>query len=128
MQKTKSPEGVAQQAKGFLFYLPPCKGSRSNPSAPTKAAGAAFFVCPMNCCIYILHSEELKKYYVGHTCEDLTERLRKHLSDHTGFTSKSKDWQIVYSELYDNKSAAYQRELKIYYPGLTGELLQKNSQ
>jgi putative endonuclease len=40
---------------------------------------------------YILYSKELNQYYIGHTSESLEERLRKHLSNHTGFTAKAKD-------------------------------------
>jgi len=65
------------------------------------------------CYCYILYSKSLDKYYIGHSCEDLQERLRKHLSNHTGFTAKAKDWIIVYSENYDSKSDAYKRELEI---------------
>ncbi|MGE8553535.1 MAG: GIY-YIG nuclease family protein [Chryseobacterium jejuense] len=43
------------------------------------------------CYCYILYSESLEKYYIGHSCDDLQERLRKHLSNHKGFTSKAKD-------------------------------------
>ncbi|WP_228376810.1 GIY-YIG nuclease family protein [Chryseobacterium formosense] len=43
------------------------------------------------CYCYILYSKSLDKYYIGHSCEDLQERLRKHLSNHTGFTDKAKD-------------------------------------
>jgi putative endonuclease len=42
---------------------------------------------------YILHSDQLDKFYIGATDADLTERLRKHLSDHKGFTGKAKDWK-----------------------------------
>jgi putative endonuclease len=63
--------------------------------------------------IYILHSKILKKFYIGHTAESLEERLRKHLSDHSGFTSKAKDWRIVYFEEFETKSLAYKRELEI---------------
>ncbi|WP_034964985.1 GIY-YIG nuclease family protein [Chryseobacterium sp. FH1] len=62
---------------------------------------------------YILFSETLNKFYVGHTSEELDERLRKHLSSHSGFTAKAKDWKIVYSEKFTDKSSAYKRELKI---------------
>ncbi|MGV8915043.1 MAG: GIY-YIG nuclease family protein [Kaistella sp.] len=62
---------------------------------------------------YILYSETLGKYYIGHTGEDLEERLRKHHSNHSGFTSKAKDWSILYFEIFDEKSLAYQRELQI---------------
>jgi putative endonuclease len=64
----------------------------------------------MACYFYILHSTQLDKFYVGHTCESLEERVRKHLSDHGGFTSRSKDWRLVYSEEYLEKRSAYLRE------------------
>ena len=63
--------------------------------------------------VYILFSEILDKFYVGHTSEELEERLRKHLSNHSGFTAKAKDWKIVYQELFPDKSLAYKRELQI---------------
>ena len=62
---------------------------------------------------YILFSPTLNQYYIGHTSETLEERVRKHLSNHKGFTAKTKDWIIVYHEIFDEKSLAYQRELKI---------------
>ncbi|MBK8672065.1 MAG: GIY-YIG nuclease family protein [Bacteroidetes bacterium] len=62
--------------------------------------------------LYILYSISLDKYYVGHT-ENLDERLRKHLTNHKGFTSAAKDWKIVYTEKFENKSAAYKRELEV---------------
>jgi putative endonuclease len=65
------------------------------------------------CHCYILYSKSLDKYYIGHSCEDVQDRLRKHLSNHKGFTAKTKDWIIVYSERFHSKSDAYQRELEI---------------
>ena len=65
------------------------------------------------CFCYILYSKSINKYYVGHSCEDLQERLRKHLSNHTGFTARAKDWIIVYFESFQNKSDAYTREIEI---------------
>ncbi len=62
---------------------------------------------------YILFSETLDKFYIGHTTEQLEERLRKHLSNHSGYTSKTKDWMIVYFEEYQSKSLAYRRELEV---------------
>ncbi len=61
---------------------------------------------------YILRSESLDAYYLGHTADELSERLRKHLSNHKGFTAKAKDW-IVYTETFDNKQQAYQREREV---------------
>ena len=61
---------------------------------------------------YILFSSQANKYYIGHTIH-LSERLRKHNSNHLGFTGKFNDWQIVYSEKFNTKSEAYARERQI---------------
>ncbi|WP_412850441.1 GIY-YIG nuclease family protein [Chryseobacterium sp. PMSZPI] len=65
------------------------------------------------CYCYILYSKSLNKYYIGHSCENLQERLRRHLSAHNGFTSKVKDWIIVYTEKFCSKAQAYKREREI---------------
>jgi putative endonuclease len=62
---------------------------------------------------YILYSKELDQYYIGYTSENLPERLRKHLSNHSGFTAKAKDWLVVYFEEFETKSLAYKRELEV---------------
>ncbi|WP_296705428.1 GIY-YIG nuclease family protein [Algoriphagus sp.] len=67
----------------------------------------------MACHFYILHSIQLDKFYIGHTCENLDERLRKHLSNHQGFTSKAQDWELVYYEDLPDKSTAYARERSV---------------
>ncbi|WP_347216341.1 GIY-YIG nuclease family protein [Chryseobacterium sp.] len=67
------------------------------------------------CYCYIIYSESLDKYYIGHSCEDIQERLRKHLSNHTGFTAKAKDWIIVYKESFSSKIEAYKREREIKF-------------
>ncbi len=67
----------------------------------------------MSCFLYILRSEALNKFYIGHTCEDLSSRLKKHLSNHKGFTSKAKDWVLFYTEEYATKELAYTRELEV---------------
>ncbi len=63
--------------------------------------------------VYILYSKILDKYYVGYTGDVLAERLRKHNSFHKGFTGTKNDWDIVYFEVYDEKSFAMARERKI---------------
>ncbi|MGE4541806.1 MAG: GIY-YIG nuclease family protein [Bacteroidales bacterium] len=63
--------------------------------------------------LYILFSQSLDKYYVGSTSLELNQRLRRHLSDHKGFTAKAKDWVIVYSEAFEDVSEARKRELQI---------------
>mgnify|MGYP003392525960 CR=1 FL=1 len=55
---------------------------------------------------YILYSKSIDHFYIGHTGEDPHERLRKHLSDHKGFTSRAKDWIIVYSETFPDKKGS----------------------
>jgi putative endonuclease len=62
---------------------------------------------------YILYSSTLDGYYIGSTSIQLSERLRRHLTDHKGYTSKAKDWIIVYSEEHPDKSTAYKRELEV---------------
>ena len=59
---------------------------------------------------YILFSSARNKYYVGHTGDRIEEGLRNHNSNHTGYTGKVRDWEIVYTELYHLKEEAYRRE------------------
>ena len=62
---------------------------------------------------YILFSVAYNSYYIGHTGDQLEERLRKHNSNHKGFTGKSHDWQFFYYEIYETKDEAYKREREI---------------
>ncbi|MCB0632188.1 MAG: GIY-YIG nuclease family protein [Lewinella sp.] len=61
---------------------------------------------------YILYSEILDRFYIGH-CANLQDRLDRHLSNHKGFTAKAKDWCIVYTEEFPDKSLAYARERQV---------------
>ncbi|MBE0664004.1 MAG: GIY-YIG nuclease family protein [Bacteroidales bacterium] len=63
--------------------------------------------------VYILYSHILEQYYVGSTDDILEERLRRHLTNHKGFTSKVKDWILAYSEQYKDIHEAWQREIQI---------------
>ena len=65
------------------------------------------------CFVYILFSDSLKKFYVGSTTGLPESRLRKHLTDHKGYTAKSKDWKIVFTEKTSSKSDALIREKQI---------------
>ena len=67
----------------------------------------------MNFTFYILYSANADRYYVGHTSEPIEERLRKHNSQHKGFTGKFHDWVVVYTEAFGTKSEAYRRELQV---------------
>lgn len=63
--------------------------------------------------VYILFSEKLNKYYIGFTSISVEERLKKYLSNHSGFTSRSKYWMIVYREEYLTKEEASKREKEL---------------
>jgi len=63
--------------------------------------------------VYILYSIFLDKYYVGYTGDLLEERLRKHNSNHKGFTGNVGDWKIVYSQKFETKAQALHREKQI---------------
>ena len=61
---------------------------------------------------YILFSKSLNKYYIGST-SDIQERIRKHNSNHKGFTGKTNDWELVYTENFDSIQNARFREKQI---------------
>ena len=61
---------------------------------------------------YILFSETIDKFYVGFT-SDLNERIRKHNSNHKGFTGKASDWKLVHSQIYESKDLACTREQQV---------------
>jgi putative endonuclease len=63
--------------------------------------------------VYILYSVTRNSYYIGHTGNELKERLRRHNANHKGFTGKTGDWTIVYIETFPSKKDAYQREREI---------------
>ena len=63
--------------------------------------------------VYILYSQIKNRFYVGFTSDGLSERLRRHNSNHAGFTGKTGDWKLTYSETHDTKEAAMKREKEI---------------
>jgi putative endonuclease len=67
----------------------------------------------MSFTVYILNSQLLNKFYIGHTGDLIEDRLRRHLTHHDGFTSKAKDWQLVSHETFENKKSAAMREREI---------------
>ena len=64
----------------------------------------------MSAIFYILFSKSANKFYIGYTTEPLEERLRKHNSNHKGFTGKFTDWVVVHTEFFPSKHLAYARE------------------
>jgi len=69
-----------------------------------------FFVM---CYTYILFSATLNRYYIGSTRDELSERIRRHKSNHKGFTGKANDWKLVYSDSYNTYEQAHARERQI---------------
>jgi putative endonuclease len=63
--------------------------------------------------VYILYSESLSRFYIGSTEQSPEDRLNKHLTNHSGFTAKAKDWAIVYREELETISEARIWELTI---------------
>ena len=59
-----------------------------------------------------MFSQKLNRYYVGYS-SCLNERIKKHNSNHKGYTGKANDWVLLYSEKYESKQEAYAREREI---------------
>ena len=62
---------------------------------------------------YILFSPTKNRYYIGSTGDFLEERIRKHNSNHKGFTGGIGDWQLKHSETYSTSKEAKMRENQI---------------
>ncbi|SFT75946.1 putative endonuclease [Lishizhenia tianjinensis] len=63
--------------------------------------------------VYILYSNTLNKFYIGYTGDNIQTRLKKHNSNHKGFTGKVNDWFVKYTEDYKTKEEALAREKQI---------------
>lgn len=63
--------------------------------------------------VYLLYSELLDRFYIGHTEMAPEERLKKHLADHNGFTARANDWKLVYQKVYETKALAYAEERRL---------------
>jgi putative endonuclease len=62
---------------------------------------------------YILYSKKLDKFYIGFTGDPIKDRIRKHNSNHKGFTGGVGDWRLKYLEHYQEKNIASAREKQI---------------
>jgi len=63
--------------------------------------------------VYILYSASCNKYYVGCTGDELDQRIRRHNSDHKGFTGGYGDWELKFKEAFGTKAEALRREKAI---------------
>ena len=62
---------------------------------------------------YILFSASRNKFYIGSTGDSIEERIRRHNSNHSGFTGRANDWHLVYKEEFADKALALKREKEI---------------
>ena len=62
--------------------------------------------------VYILFSKSIDRYYIGQT-QNLEDRLYRHRNSGSKSTKKAKDWELVYTECFINRSLAVARELEI---------------
>ena len=60
--------------------------------------------------IYVLYSQKLKKKYIGVTGKNPHKRLQEHLSGQVPFTSRAKDWKLIYEKQFESKIEAYKEE------------------
>jgi putative endonuclease len=59
--------------------------------------------------VYILYSKLKSKFYIGYT-SNLEERITRHNQKSKGFTGSVNDWEVIYTETFNNKELAIQRE------------------
>lgn len=62
--------------------------------------------------VYILYSATVDRYYVGQS-DNVIGRLKSHNSGESRYTSIASDWQIVYKEEFEERTAAIKRERTI---------------
>ena len=59
---------------------------------------------------YILKSIKFGNNYYGHT-KDMSNRLKRHNQGKVRSTKAYKPWKVIYTEEFETKSEAYQREM-----------------
>ena len=59
--------------------------------------------------IYIIYSASLDKYYTGST-NNIEARLKRHNAGATKSTKAGRPWVLVYTEEYQTRAEAYNRE------------------
>lgn len=62
--------------------------------------------------VYIIQSRSTGERYVGST-SDIERRLREHNSGKTRYTSKNKDWEMVYKKEFEEEKESREYEMKI---------------
>ncbi|MEQ8471866.1 MAG: GIY-YIG nuclease family protein [Marinoscillum sp.] len=59
--------------------------------------------------VYIIYSKQAAKYYKGFTSDPL-KRVAQHNRGESRYTSIVGDWELIYLEIFDDKSDALKRE------------------
>ena len=63
--------------------------------------------------VYVLYSETFNKIYIGYT-SDLIGRIKSHNELATkGWTVKFRPWKVIYTEIFESKADAMQREKQL---------------
>ena len=62
--------------------------------------------------VYIIYSSKMDVYYVGQT-DNLEERLSSHNTGKSKYTSRAKDWVMVYHEEFGSRTDSRMRENEI---------------
>ena len=62
--------------------------------------------------VYIIYSKKLDKYYIGFSA-DIEGRIAKHNRKSKGFSNLGRPWILVYSETFDSKKEAMDREKQL---------------
>ncbi len=91
-----------------------CKRSsvRLRYSPPKNRLISRRFFLFMSYFVYIIYSEGLDRYYVGHT-ENVDVRLFQHNSGISTFTAKNQDWVLMYKQEFETREEARKREFEI---------------
>ncbi|PYL08842.1 MAG: endonuclease [Verrucomicrobia bacterium] len=72
---------------------------------------------------YVLRSQKTGRHYVG-SCENLTERIRRHSAGESKATKHGVPWVLVHSEIFATRSEAAKRE-RYYKTGRGRDELEK---
>ena len=62
--------------------------------------------------VYILQSQTNASYYIGSTAE-MSRRLHRHNQGRSRYTKRGIPWRLVYTEQFDTRSQAVNRERQI---------------
>ena len=63
--------------------------------------------------VYVIHSTQFDKIYIGYS-SDLERRMIAHnMLSTKGYTKKYRPWKVVYTEQFDSKQDAIQREKQL---------------